>query len=248
MNNFFKTILETSRDRLRNPLISSFIFSWLIFNWKGILIILFSKKSIENRIIDIAKEDYSIALLLWFPLSVALFYVIVLPYLSLIIEKLNSYAKRIRKQDLFKDKLEKIIQNKELKEEELKYEKAKIDYNKLAEKHKSTNEISSEEIESFQVEFKQFSKTEDFNVFELVASEIRRYKTTPDNMTNLAIEKIIALGLINKIDDEDNQNTYYILTKKGNFFWKQIMLSKKINLETAIKNKQLPLSNDNLPF
>ena len=250
MKDFIKKILETSKDRLKNPLVGSFILSWLVFNWKGVLVVLFSSKSIEDRISYVAKEDYSILLLLWLPLLMALFYVVILPYLSLVIEKLNVYAKRIRKETVFKENLEKITQNIELKKKELRLEKAKIDYEKLAEKNKASNEISTEKRDYFKVEFDKFINTSDFKIFELVAAEIRRYKSTPNNITSIAIEKFIALDLVERIDDEDNQNTYYILTEKGNFFWKEIMLSKKINAETAIEKEQqsYPAEDDDLPF
>jgi len=219
---------------LRNIIVSSFSLSWLVFNWKRILVVLFSSKSIEDRILYVAKEDYSIVLLIWLPLLMALFYVIILPYLSLIIEKLNIYAKRIRKENYFRGKLEKITQNIELKKKELRLEKAKIDQEKLAEK-KVSNEIPTEKRKHFKAKLNEFINTSDFKIIELVSVEIRRYKSTPNNINSIAIEKFIALDLSERIDDEDNQNTYYILTEKGNLYWKEIMLSKKVNAETAIK-------------
>jgi hypothetical protein len=148
MKDFFKTLLDTSKERLRNPLVGSFVFSWIIFNWKGILLITFSNKSMEDRILYVAKDDYSILLLLWFPLSMALFYVIALPYLSLIIDKLNIYAKRIRKKDVFNENVEEIEAKRRLADIELQYNNLKQE---IQEQNEEKNKLSHAELKNIKL-------------------------------------------------------------------------------------------------
>jgi hypothetical protein len=65
---------------------------------------------------------------------------------------------------------------------------------------------------------------------------------------SVAIEKLRALDLIDRIDDEDNQNTYYLLTKKGNYFWKEIMLSKTIEFDGVTASVPPIFDGSDLPF
>lgn len=72
-----KEILSTTKEvaieRVRSPLISSFVVAWIAFNWKVAFILLLSESKIEEKIqkIDDLSNIYSG---LWFPLSVAVFY------------------------------------------------------------------------------------------------------------------------------------------------------------------------------
>ncbi|PNM23453.1 hypothetical protein A6J66_004120 [Yersinia enterocolitica] len=50
MNDLLKSVKETIIDRIRNPFFFCFILSWLYFNWQSVLIIILSKKPIEERI------------------------------------------------------------------------------------------------------------------------------------------------------------------------------------------------------
>ncbi|EPE5133494.1 hypothetical protein [Yersinia enterocolitica] len=50
MNELLKSVKETIIDRIRNPFFFCFILSWLYFNWQSVLIIILSKKPIEERI------------------------------------------------------------------------------------------------------------------------------------------------------------------------------------------------------
>lgn len=80
MIDFFKTFFETSKERIKNPLIGTFVISWMAINWRPLLIVLFSNQSIENRIDFIVNcySDFNTYFL--FPFLIALIYVIILPY------------------------------------------------------------------------------------------------------------------------------------------------------------------------
>ncbi|HHG8599742.1 hypothetical protein [Morganella morganii] len=79
--NLFKCTSETMIERVKNPIVGSFIFSWLFFNWKIILILLFSDKEIDDKINSIsALISYESFI---FPLVFAFLYSWLLPAFSL---------------------------------------------------------------------------------------------------------------------------------------------------------------------
>lgn len=91
-------------------------------------------------------------------------------------------------------------------------------------------------------EYEEFIKTEVATYFEEIGSEISQFKTIPKNIDRIVVEKLIYNGLIEQIDDKENHRTYYVLTKKGKYFWKNYVLSKEI-----MTKEELDRSND-LPF
>lgn len=88
MIDFFKTFFETSKERIKNPLMGTFIISWIVINWRPIIILLFSNQSIENRIDYIVTGYSSFNTYFLLPFLLSLFYVIVLPYLMWAIDGL----------------------------------------------------------------------------------------------------------------------------------------------------------------
>lgn len=50
MKDFFQSIIDSSKDRIKNPFIGVYISSFLIYNWRSISIYLFSRKTIECKI------------------------------------------------------------------------------------------------------------------------------------------------------------------------------------------------------
>lgn len=96
MKEFFQTILKSTEDRIRNPFVGTFITSWIIFNWKPIIFIIFSDKDIEEKINFIVKNYSDIWCYLWLPLFSAIFYIAILPYISFGFEYLTKFSHGLR--------------------------------------------------------------------------------------------------------------------------------------------------------
>lgn len=80
--NFLKDFSIATTERVKFPLFNSFALSWVVFNWKPILIILFSEQSIEGRISYILNH-YSHSLnLIILPALVSVSYVLGLPFVQ----------------------------------------------------------------------------------------------------------------------------------------------------------------------
>lgn len=142
MKELFNTIFVTSKERISNPIIGTFIISWFAFNWKSLLVILFSSLTIENKIIYIESHFSNIGNLLLFPLTAVILYILVLPYFNLLFDYLLEFP-RIKRNMISISKQKQLIENeKQLAIEEIKLEEAKIEFRE----RKNHNEL----VESLQ--------------------------------------------------------------------------------------------------
>jgi predicted transcriptional regulator len=284
MKDFINNFFQASNERLKNPLIFSFLISWVAFNWRPLFTLILSEQKIEERINYITTNFNETQFTLYYPLFVSLGYVVLLPYFTWIIEKIVQFAKSGRKENLINEQIYDLKGKQKIAKEERNYEEEKagnveiselnnkilelskkneerqkeieslkIDYNNLKkEKNKLEQYInleSPDEVEFSEAikvkldqEYEDFLKTEVSTYFEKIGTEISQFKSIPKNTEAIIIEKLIYSGLISKVDDDENQRTYYLLTKKGKYFWKNYVLSKNIMTQQEWE------SQDSLPF
>jgi hypothetical protein len=281
MKEFIATIFKVSNERLKNPLIFSFLLSWIAFNWKPLFTIILSDKKIEERINYISANFNETEYTLYYPLIFSIGYVLLLPYLTWLIDVLVQYAKNGRKQNLIGEQLSDLRDKQKIASEVYKYEQEKAGNVEISQLNIKIQELSDSNIEKgknierlkidlneskkelnklehyisldnpeetefnddikkeLDSEYQEFLKTEVSTYFEEIGSEISQFKSIPENADKIVIEKLIYSGLIKRIDDEENQRLYFILTKKGKHFWGNYVLSKNI------KSKQ---ERDESPF
>ncbi|WKD86535.1 hypothetical protein KCTC32516_01911 [Polaribacter huanghezhanensis] len=284
MKEFINNFFQASNERLKNPLIFSFLISWIAFNWRPIFTLFISEKNIEDRIIYITTNFSEIKFTLYYPLIVSLGYVILLPYFTWFIEKIVRFAKSGRKENLVNEQISDLKGKQKIAKEERKYEQEKAgnveisELNTKIEELTLINEEKQKSIESLKIdltnlkkeknkleqyinledpddleysddiknkldkEYEDFLKTEVSTYFEKIGTEISQFKSIPKDTEVIIVEKLIYSGLIRKVDDDENQRTYYLLTKKGKYFWKNYVLSKNIMTQQEWE------SQDELPF
>ena len=132
MKDIFISVFKSSEERLKNPFIGTFILSFIAFNWKPIVILLFSDKKIEEKIQIITRDYNDIENLLLYPLAVALIYIVFLPYLMWLFENLTFKSYKERNQNLYKNKLIDINGKKSIALSEIELENLKADYKEKA--------------------------------------------------------------------------------------------------------------------
>lgn len=94
------SIRNNFKERLGNPIIGTFAMSWVFCNWRTIVILLFSDKSIEKKIETITSNYSEINLILLYPLYFTIFYVFLMPWIlygvQILQEKSNHPRRRLR--------------------------------------------------------------------------------------------------------------------------------------------------------
>lgn len=92
MSDFFKELFQTVNERVRNRVFGPFLASFIFWNWKPILLILASNDSIENTIKHLIQNNYfSFWNVFFVPMAISLSYSILLPFVSLLVGKLNMW-------------------------------------------------------------------------------------------------------------------------------------------------------------
>lgn len=170
MKDLLTTFFKTSEERIKNPFIGAFMTSWLIFNWKPILFIISSLQKIEDKIVYIDKYFSNILNLLWLPLISAIFYILILPYLSLAIDHLLKFS-QLKRTNLSIEKQKLTIESqKQLAIEEIKFEEAKTEFRERN-THNRLVENLQKKIKDIETEFEN-EKNKNSNLIEQLKSEL----------------------------------------------------------------------------
>lgn len=90
-----KQIIEVGTERLKNPLLGAFFISFILYNWKTFLYLLFSTSSIEIKIFGI-RNNYFEPNGILIPIFIAIVYYVALPFLLAGFEYILSYAYKWR--------------------------------------------------------------------------------------------------------------------------------------------------------
>jgi len=141
MKELLQTIFMTSKERISNPIIGTFLISWTAFNWKPIIFLFISGQKIEDKITYIDSNLSSINNLLFFPLIAVFIYVLIIPYVNLLFEYLLEFS-RIKRNFILISKQKQIIENKkELAIEEIKLEEAQTEFKERKNQNKLIEDL-----------------------------------------------------------------------------------------------------------
>jgi hypothetical protein len=151
MKEIINSILDSTKDRLKNPLLGAFVFSWLIFNWKPLFYILFSNNSIENKINFITECYCSINNNFWFPLVFSIFYIVMFPYILWGFDKLSSKAIIGRKDNILNLNISDIKNQQKIAFEESELENIKASYRDKADLNKKIEILNNQLTEKDEI-------------------------------------------------------------------------------------------------
>lgn len=166
MKEIINSILDSTKERLKNPLLGSFIFSWFIFNWKPVFHIIFSSNTIENKIDFISDCYSSFNNNFLFPLLFSIFYVVIFPYILWAIDKLSSKAVIGRKENVLNLNISDIRNKQKIAVEESDLENIKASYRDKADLNKKieilNNQINEKDeiIQMQDIELKEIKNEE----------------------------------------------------------------------------------------
>lgn len=212
MKELLQSIFTSTNERIKNPFISAFCTSWIIFNWQPIFLMIFSSKIIEDKIDIITKNHNDIWNLLFYPLISSIFYILILPYINMFFEIILEFSKSKRNNiQLNSQRL--IINNKqELAIEEIKFEEAKTEYRERNNHNKMIEDLQKNYMELEKNLFNEREKNseylKDFNneinkIQEIHQKEAKQYK---NQISNLNIE---INHMREKLFEEENRINSY---------------------------------------
>ena len=115
-------LFATANQRIKSPFFGSFIFSWLIVNWKPIVYFLLSNDKISIKINYIEKSYEFLQNSLLYPLVLSFVYVVIFPFLNQFIHWLTIRAEKSKRTEQHNLRKEVIKNSQELAEEEKKLE------------------------------------------------------------------------------------------------------------------------------
>lgn len=90
-----KEFIESSRERIKTPITGSFLLAFLLYNWRPLLLLMFSDAMMEDKIVVINNE-YCTWDAIILPLLISVFYVAGVQYIMLWFDKLTTSAHKGR--------------------------------------------------------------------------------------------------------------------------------------------------------
>lgn len=143
-----KSIIDSSKDRIKKPIAGAFFLSFIFYNRAPILYFIFSKSEVEDKL-QILATIFKLDFWSYFiPFLMAFFYVLGLPYLSFFLNKI-----------LNKQKIDSLVLIYNIKNERAEKEKA------LQEKIAGNKELQdlNDRIENLQIENQNLKDTINLN-------------------------------------------------------------------------------------
>lgn len=274
---FVKSLLESYSDRLKSPLLGSFAIVFVFYNWQPIVYLLFSQNIIELKL-DTINIYYTEWRRLWFPLLLALLYILGLPWVNLGIDKMLKKVNSIASETAF-EKQKSVLQRKvetasllrniedakagtsEIRKLRKQIEVLENDKNKLEENILENKKYSENNLEEYKKIIKskedmliEHSKTKDAAMKEYMESKEKLDKIMLDYSNLKANYNILK-------NDIDSVNIKYIsviesILDKMSFSEREVLyqfyLGKGKNERPDILNRLLEMDllsyNDTLPW
>lgn len=144
MHEFFKSLFNSSRERVKNPLIGSFVLSWLVFNWDSVLTLIYSKKSIEERIKGVRPTEGICELGFWIPLGMSLIYVFLIPYIMHFVDTLTLDSFNRRKKLAYEKRMTELELSQEVVKQEVELEKLRVEFKDVTQLNKENESLKKE--------------------------------------------------------------------------------------------------------
>ncbi|WP_262253333.1 hypothetical protein [Pectobacterium polaris] len=125
LDDIFSSITGSAKTRVSDPFIGAFICSWIVCNWNHLSLLFWGKEGVNDRIntfYNYLSETpaWGWNYILFIPLLISLFYLLLFPWVSVLINFIQHWAnEKLHKQAVERD-LIKINQQNNLNKEKLK--------------------------------------------------------------------------------------------------------------------------------
>ncbi|WP_433830207.1 hypothetical protein [Flavobacterium anhuiense] len=157
-----KDFIDSTKERLKTPISGAILWSFLIYNWRAIFLLIFSKASIEDKIIVINHEYCNFWAIFW-PLVIATMYTLLIPKIMLLIDTDLAPTKNDRITMRYEIKKHEVIQKTNVAREEFIL-KSEESGNQTIQEFMSQIEALKENNNSLQESIKQVNESNKTNV------------------------------------------------------------------------------------
>lgn len=245
-----KDFIDTSKERLKTPISGAFIWAFIIWNWRPIVLLLFSEQTIEDRIQIIDQYFCTLPALIW-PIGLALFYTIAIPAIMIGIDWVLAPIKKIR--------IGRIYESKDyVTDEKIKLARKEFELKNI--------ETGNKQIEDFQRQIQELEesknvliKNHQFEKDELnsnLSNTTEMYKNSARSSNNLITELKNKINLLeedvaekeNELKNDDRVMTVLIkLTPEETYILRELALDRLENIgEKALLSAQKKFEELNL--
>ncbi|EMK3386013.1 hypothetical protein [Vibrio parahaemolyticus] len=103
MKTLINSLQENTVSRLKNPLVGAYVFSWTIWNIADVMLFILSSNAEKIKMIN--ESTFELANDLLFPLGISLIYLLVVPILNMLYERIvdgviNKYRNAFKQKTL----------------------------------------------------------------------------------------------------------------------------------------------------
>ena len=206
---FLETLFSTANQRIKSPFFGSFIFSWIIINWKPIFYFLFSDDKISLKIdkIETSYEFFQNSIL--YPLLLSFIYVVVFPYINQLIHWLTIKAESSKRVEYHKLKIEQIESSQELAEKEKTLEDIRSGNRDISQLNKKNNLLETENSK-----FKEIIINKD----EIISDKTQQINILNTEKQNGSISLNELEKAVKNFESISNKTTGYVEFSEQNIF------------------------------
>lgn len=90
---FCSSIFQSSSERMKSPIIGTYVLSFIIVNWRPFVVLIFSNSTIENRV-KLIDATWCNSKAMWIPGIITVIYIFIIPYAHLLIDKFLSWYRK----------------------------------------------------------------------------------------------------------------------------------------------------------
>lgn len=229
IKDIFSSFRQSSIERIKNPFIGAFVFSWLGFNWQVLAIIIFSKKDIIERV-DYIKVHYDVGHFILAPSLTTIAICIILPWANKIFTKLQSKPISDTTSILMQAKID--IAEKQLQIADFEAKK------KLAEKREERN--IEEDIESKNIKLDNAikEKNDALEEINLIRESLRNEKSDASlfrqensNLKQSLVNEQKIYSELTKITEEKDKNILDLQIKTNKIAEENLKLKENIDTQ-----------------
>ncbi|TCT36971.1 hypothetical protein EC835_102436 [Providencia alcalifaciens] len=162
-----QAVTEAAKDRIKNPVMATFVISWSVFNWSSLLVLIFGNDSIQQKV-QIASVAFSEKNSWFIPVFFTTAYLFLNKPLNLVFQKAMVWFDYISMSIEHSKKIKELELEKEREslraEKDMAYEDTKTNKEKEIQEMKEQITVSKDKEGALTREIDELKKEKEFNL------------------------------------------------------------------------------------